>query len=225
MLDQVTAPTDAHASVSVSTEARGRARDIRRQIEREDAEYDRTILALLQPARDRLKRFPRRSLRPETLVDLIEGWRHLDARDWRLDLNAELERTRAALVERRLVAGHTRHANGVDQWEATEADIAAVEIALLIDHSTLHLRSRCLATFSQHAIARRLQRHADGSVEALLHDIAVVADAAAGELVAGAGYRVRTHPDGGGWRGRAVLQTGPDRVTRTVIAVRTWMPE
>ena len=157
MLDQVTAPT-----VPISTAARGQARDIRRQIEREDAAYDRTILALLQPARDRLKRFPRRSLRPAMLVDLIEGWRHLDARDWRLDLNAELERTRAALVERRLVAGHTRHANGVDQWEATEADIAAVEIALLIDRSTLHLRSRCLATFSQHAIARRLQRHADG---------------------------------------------------------------
>ena len=57
-----------------------------------------------------------------------------------------------------------------------------------------------------------------------MHDINLVAVAVSGEpLAAGAGYRVRTDEDGGGWRGRVINQTGADSVTRNVLAVRTWM--
>jgi hypothetical protein len=71
-------------------------------------------------------------------------------------------------------------------------------------------------------LARRLQPHPDGAIEALMYDINLIAGAACDELVVGAGYRVRTHEDDGGWRGRCIRQTGPDRVSRPVLAVRTW---
>jgi len=100
-----------------------------------------------------------------------------------------------------------------------------MRVVLLINRSSAHLESRCLATLSLHAVARRLQRAQDGSTAALLHDVLLVARAAGGELTAGAGYRVRTDEDGGGWRGRAIRQIGPDHRQRNVLAVRTWLPD
>jgi hypothetical protein len=53
---------------------------------------------------------------------------------------------------------------------------------------------------------------------ASLRDMDLVAQVDHSQLVAGAGFRVATYADVGGWRGRAVLQDGP-----TVLSVRTWL--
>ena len=74
-----------------------------------------------------------------------------------------------------------------------------------------------------HALARRLQRGADGSTEALVADMALVGEAASGDAVVGAGYRVRTAPDGGGWRGWVINMAGRDGVPQAVLSTRTWM--
>jgi hypothetical protein len=48
----------------------------------------------------------------------------------------------------------------------------------------------------------------------------LVAQVDRSRLVSGAGFKVATDADGGGWRGRAILQDG-----LPLLAVRTWLPE
>ena len=200
-----------------------RAHDLRRSIAAEDSEYDLIVVQLIEPVRDRLRRFPHRSLRPQMLIDLIQRWSYMPCRNWRIGLDAKLDKARATLIEHRLVAGVMRRKDD-PAWVGIEEDLAVIRVELLVNRSSAHLESHCVATFSLHAIARRLQRAQDGSVEALLHDnINLVVEAASSELTAGAGYRVRTHDGGGGWRGRVIKQTGADHVTRPVLSIRTWL--
>lgn len=215
MLDELARPT-----VPVAREFYGRARDLRRKVAAEDPLFDATIRSLLAPLRLRLQRYPLRPPRQEALADVITGWLNMPCRDWRLSCDAQLDKGRAALTERRLVAGKLRP-NDPDR--ADEDDVAALAITLAIGKGTISLHNRCLATFSLHALARRLQRASDGSVEALLHDIDVAAQAACGALTAGAGYRIATHEDGGGWRGRGMRQRQPSGDVQTVLSVRTWL--
>jgi hypothetical protein len=169
-----------------------RAHDLRRSIAAEDSEYDLIVVQLIEPVR-----FPHRSLRPQMLIDLIQGWRYMPCRNWRIGHDAKLDKARASLIEHRLVAGVMRRKDD-PAWVGIEEDLAVIRVELLVNRSSAHLESHCVATFSLHAIARRLQRAQDGSIEALLHDIDLVAEAASSELTAGEGYRVRTHDDGGG---------------------------
>ena len=221
MLD-LAATTERSPDPAIGREFYGRARDIRRKVAAEDRIYDATIDVLIEPVRDRLRRFPHRSLRKEMLVDLVQSWRFMPCRDWRLDLSARLDRTRAALTEYRLVAGVMRRKDDPN-WVGLEQDVALIRVQLDVSRHVVHLESRCVATLSLHAIARRLQRHPDGSIEALLHDVLLVAQAASGELVPGAGYRVRTDADGGGWRGRCIRQHHVNGSEQNVLSVRTWL--
>jgi hypothetical protein len=109
-------------------------------------------------------------------------------------------------------------------WQGgMEPDIGVVVVRMEVDRNAAQLVSRCIVTFSLHAVARRLQRHPDGSIEAVLYDFNLAAQAASGGLVAGAGYRVRTDGHGGGWRGRVINHTLADGSQRPVLAIRTWL--
>jgi hypothetical protein len=83
VLDQAT--TARSVSVvpppAIGREWFGRARDLRRRVEREDTQFIDTIHALLMPAQLRLVRYPHRKLRPEMLIDLVQGWRFMGPRD------------------------------------------------------------------------------------------------------------------------------------------------
>jgi hypothetical protein len=220
VLDELAASSDIEAPVPV--EFYGRARDMRRCIAIEDGQYDATVDVLIEPVRDRLARYPQRSLRQEMLIDLVQGWRFMACRDWRLSLDARLAKSRASLTEHRLVAGVMRR-RGDPNWHGIEEDLAIIRADLKINRGSAHLESRCVATLSLHAIARRLQRHPDGSIEAVLFDVNLIAQAAGGALVAGAGYRMRTDEQGGGWRGRVIRQRLESGSEQNVLAVRTWL--
>jgi hypothetical protein len=168
VLDQVAVSTDTYTP-AVGAQWMGQARDIRRRIAAEDTQYDRLVAALVAPVKDRLHRFPHRSLRQQMLVDLVQRWRFMAPRDWRLDLDAKLDKACATLIEHRLVAGVMRRKDDPN-WVGIEEDLAIIRVELLVNRSSAHLESHCIATFSLHAIARRLQRHPDGSVESLMHD-------------------------------------------------------
>jgi hypothetical protein len=210
----------AYAPVSITAEARGKARDLRRRVEREDGTYIATVHAVVEPVRDRLRRFPRRHVRPQMLIDLVQQWRFMPCRDYRLDLEAQLERKRLALVERRLVAGQMK----LEGWPDAEPDIGIGEVALLIDGAHIRVQTRTVCAFSLHAVARRYQRNPDGDDAAMLFDMDVVAriDQAA---LSGGGFKVTTHQDGGGWRGRVVRVQDRDGERVPVLSIRTWMPE
>jgi hypothetical protein len=152
------------------------------------------------------------------LADIVTGWLNLPCRDWRLSCDARLDAKRASVVEVRLVAGTLQR----EDWDGSEDDLGIQEMHLDVDRARVSLDGRCLATLSLHAIARRLQRHPDGSIESLLHDIGLIATAARGALVAGGGYKIRTEADGGGWRGRAIVQVDKGQ-RQTALAVRTWL--
>ena len=221
MLDQITAQTETRPPVPIGAQFMGRARDLRRRVEREDTAYDAAVNQLIDPVMSRLRRHPARSVRPETLADLVNQWHSLSCSEWRLSCAGELEKHRCAVVDRRLSAGKLQHKG----WNGDgEEDIGVIEVALLIDRNRLHLRTRCLCTISLHAIGRRLQRHPDGTDEALLHDIGLAGEAASGELVAGAGYKIATDPQtGSGWRGRVIRQRQPGGEAYPVLSIRTWL--
>ena len=136
--------------------------------------YVSTLEALLEPVHYRLKRFPERKLRPEMLAAVVQGWRYMDARNFRLDLTAKLDRTRAMLTERRLVAGRMRRP-GDPNWRGAEDDVAVNAISLLVVGNDAKLHTSTLCTFSLHALARRIQRGVDSDDAALLFDMDVVA--------------------------------------------------
>jgi hypothetical protein len=200
----------------------GKARDLRRRVAAEDPVFDATVDALLGPVRDRRRRFPHRSLRQETLINLVQSWRFMPCRDWRLDLTARLDKGKASLCEYRLVAGEMRKPNDPN-WLGHEDDVAAIKIDMAISGASVHLLSYCVTTFSLHALARRYQRGADSSDEALLHDCLVATRIDPATLPGAGGHKITTDEHGGGWRGRTVRQIGPDGVERRVLAIRTWM--
>jgi hypothetical protein len=215
VLDQLSEP-----SVPVGAEFFGKARYLRRRVEREDAQFVATINGLIAPIEQRLRKYPTRKLRPEMLAALIQSWRFVDCRDLRLDLDARLERTRCTLVERRVIAGRMQFLD--EDRDGDEPDIAVNELGLMIDGNRFQLRGRMICAFSMHAIARRLQRAQDGSDAGLLHDMNVAANIDHSTL-SGGGFKVVTHSDGGGWRGRVVRMKRNDGEPVPVLSIRTWL--
>jgi hypothetical protein len=169
VLEAVAAPIerpDAPPRVPVGAQWTGLARDIRRRIVAEDRLYDAALRRLTAPLRERLRRYPGRCLRQQMLADIVTGWLNLPCRDWRLSCDARLDAKRASVVEVRLVAGTLQR----EDWDGSEDDLGIQEMHLDVDRARVSLDGRCLATLSLHAIARRLQRHPDGSIESLLHE-------------------------------------------------------
>jgi hypothetical protein len=217
VLDHIDEP-----AVPVGEEFFGKARDFRRRVQHEDTQFIATIGGLIEPIRQRLLKYPARKLRPEMLAAVVQSWRFVDYRDFRLDLDARLERTRCMLVERRIVAGEMQFLD--EDRDGDEPDVAVSEIGLSIDGNRFVLRGIIVCALSMHAIARRLQRAQDGSDAALLHDMNVAANIDHSKL-SGGGFKVTTDEHGGGWRGRVVRMAGDGDEPVPVLSIRTWIPE
>jgi hypothetical protein len=81
------------------------------------------------------------------LVDLIQRWRFIAPRDWRLSLDAKLDKACATLIEHRLAAGYMRRKDDPN-WVGIEEDLAVIHVQLNVNRSYAHLASRCIATIS-----------------------------------------------------------------------------
>jgi hypothetical protein len=205
---------------AVSAEFMGRARQLRREVEVEERAHDATVEQLMAPVMARFKRHPNRPLRQLMLNETITRWMAMEPSDYRLSINARLDKGSANLREVRLDAGRMRRLD----WEGAEEDLGASEIILTVEGNRARIRGRCLVAFSLHGIARRLQRGADGSTEALLHDLHLATEAVSrGPLKIGAGYRITTDEDGGGWRGRVLSVTRANGLRAPVLSIRTWI--
>jgi hypothetical protein len=215
-------PDGVASSPVVPKEYVGRARALRQRIEAEDDEYAATIGKLIAPIAARRRKFPVRNLRPGMLPAFVQGWRYMDARDYRTDLAARLERTRASITERRVVAGAARSgAWGEDDFEI---GVGIDEVTVTVDGNRLDLSSRTLVLFSLHALARRYQRGRDNDDAAILHDLDLAARADPDGLDAGGGFKIATDAEGGGWRGRLVwLHDQNSADPRLTVLVRTWI--
>jgi len=199
----------------------GKARAFRNRVAAEDETCISTIKALLGPVHQRLQRFPDRKLRPVMLAAVVQGWRYMDARNFRLDLTAKLDRTRAMLTERRVVAGQMRRSSDPN-WQDVEDDVAVNAISLLVAGNEAKLHISTLCTFSLHALARRIQLGVDSDDAALLFDMDVVAKVDQARL-GGGGFKVITTQNGGGWRGRVVRRRTEDGELVPMLSIRTWL--
>jgi hypothetical protein len=206
-------------AVPIGAEYWGKARAFRMRVVAEDAAFGRELDAWVKPIIERLKRHPNRPLRPGTLAALIEAWRFTEHRNFRIDLDAKLERKRASIVERRVVSGQM-HREG---WQGYEDDVGVNALGVLINGPDVQFRSKTLCNFSLHSIARRLQRGRDASDEALMFDMDLVAKIDQEKLDAPGGFKVRTDAEGGGWRGRTVMQSSSGAPPVRVLSIRTWL--
>jgi hypothetical protein len=214
MPDGITAPS------VLPREFLGKARAFRHRVEAEDAAYTIAVRVLTAPIIARLRKFPRRGMRPFVLPAFIEGWRYMDQRNYRTDLTARLERTRASITERRIASGRVRLRDWGEDDSEPGVGVDLVEVS--IDGNKLSLSQRPLCLFSLHAIGRRLQRARDTDDAAILHDLDLAARVDLAGLDPG-GFKIATDEDGGGWRGRMVMLRTADTIDpRPTLLIRTW---
>jgi hypothetical protein len=219
VLDRRAVEPDLHAP-AVGTEFMGRARQLRQEIEAEDRAHDAIVDRLMAPIRARFKRHPNRPLRQLMLNETIARWMAMEPSDYRLSINARLDKGSAHLREVRLDTGRMKHPD----WENAEEGLGASEITLTVESNRARIRGRSLVAFSLHSIARRLERGADDSIEALLHDLYLATEAVSRcPLRVGADYRITTGEDGRGWRGRVLSVTAANGLRTQVLSIRTWL--
>jgi hypothetical protein len=211
------------SSERIGAEAVGRARDFRRRVMTDDTAFITVMERLVEPVRVRLKRYPNRKLRRELLIDLERQWRCGVPTRFRLSYSAKLDSGWGEIAERRVTAGQTRRIND-PEWRGLEDDVSIVETQLLAMPGRFRLHSTTLCTFSQHAVARRLQRGVGIDDEALITDLAVVAAIDVDQVPADEGFKIVTDRHGSSWRGRVAKQQEQDGTITRMISVRTWLP-
>jgi hypothetical protein len=189
----------------------------------DDKAFITVMERLVDPVRVRLKRCPNRKLRLELLIDLERRWRCDMPTRFRLSYSAKLDSGWGEIAERRVTAGQTRRIND-PEWRGLEDDVSIVETQLLAMPGRFRLHSTTLCTFSQHAVARRLQRGVGADDEALLTDLALVAAIDVDQVPADEGFEIVTDRHGSGWRGRVAKQQEQDGTITRMISVRTWLP-
>ncbi len=203
----------------VLCEHAGLARDLRRRVAAEERELAIVFTAAMEPIKDRLRRYPGRSLRPELLTDLARRWRAAPA-VFRLSFDVKRDRNACVITEVRLSAGSMERLND-PAWNGMEPTIAIILNEFLAWKEKTKLRERPRALFSLHAIARRLQRDPRCDDAVLISDMALVAKIDVANIGHEEGFVIHTRE--GGWRGRAVRNKTRDGEVQRLIAVRTWM--
>ena len=200
----------------------GRARAFWSDLDASDTEFKAAINAILRPLHHRWNQ--RRSLRAEHLADCRRQWEQLPPFG-RLGLKVEANpaKRQLSIAELRLACGDMKFM----RWAGgpNELSIAAELVTLIASKKRFSMHAEVLAIVSFHALARRIQRGADGSHEAIMRDIAALIAAHESILAQPGASRSFTFtlPDGGQWIGAAVEAQFVDRrPARRVLAVRTY---
>lgn len=204
----------------ISATAAGLARDFCRRVEAEERAWSAFIYIVTEPIKLRQVRHPNRKARPEALAQLARRLRSDAPKHFRLSFTAQLSGAKGCIIERRICSVSLQPVKDPG-WVGTEADINVCEFRLVADSHGAHPTSHMICAFSQHALARRFQRGRGTDDEAIMRDIALVADIDVTSFPEGGGVKIVTDADGGGWRGR--LARLANYGNRRIIAVRTWV--
>jgi hypothetical protein len=209
VLDQATAPTVSH----VSAEHRGQARAFRNAVKLVDVAFDAALDIIAAPLRARLQRHPK--LRAEMLPDVARQYDQLIPSQYRIGkIDGAKHKTEFAIRERRICVSWLKH----DEWdpEQHEPGVSICKFTFSMHQGRLRTRWTPLINVSLHALARRVERHHDRSHEALLRDVAQLADT--GDI---AGDRIDT--PNGWWLGSVINAADEHGRTIRMRNVRTWI--
>ena len=109
----------------------------------------------LGPLRERLKRYPRKPVRPETLVDARRIWQREMPACGSLARFCKIEdRWQPCFYELRLGASRF----GREDWSEATDGVLVVLIGATVTNGVLRVRAVILATVSAHALGRRYER-------------------------------------------------------------------
>jgi hypothetical protein len=175
-----------HAN-GLSTEARRCVRLLGDRIKQSDDNYVRTASLLCEPVRDRLKRYPRRTVRDDMLFDLAQGFRKLQP-DWRLVLDiARAEKRHFELVDYRLSSSEWFDDRWVEpEWQSS---IAICKVTVEVDAHGVEAKTIVLVNLSYHALGRWFERTQHYDYTALLTDLRpLIASAAVDRVPCGTGF-------------------------------------
>jgi hypothetical protein len=201
----------------VPAEFRGLARLFRDEVKRVDVRMNEALAAIARPLVARLRRHPR--LRHELIAAAVKIYHATTPAEFRLgEIEVNPDRDAFLIAETRATATWIN----IAAWnndDATEPGVAVARFALAMRPGRGMVQAWIpRGIVSLHALARRLERGADRSHDALLADLAVLTAAGADD------DRMAT-PSGGFWLGPMEVMGGTDKVTARARNVRTWVPE
>jgi hypothetical protein len=195
----------------VGAEFVGLARVFRGLVQHVDQRVHDALVDIAQPLRKRLREHPR--LRSEQASGALRLYHLLVPEQCRISIDAARHKTDFMVVEQRLMPSRLRH----DDWGDSEPAEPGISICKLYfgtkDGKVIH-RVHPRVAVSLHAIARRVERGADRSHDALLADIAI--------LVNADGEDVPTPASDGQWLGNSIIAQDDGKPCR-LLNVRTWV--
>ncbi len=208
---------------TVPTDCYHRARRFWRELNTTDAQFKIELDSILAPVAERYKtaRNPRR----EQLLGFRREWEQLPSFG-RLGIKSKATRhaDNCPLPKRGISCGDMKYS----RWTEGPKEITfGVELfTFTADKKRWTMIAECLATFSLHAIARRIERGRDTSYQAIIADLTTLV--AAYDYIMAAPYPAMTFEvptaDGGRWIGECVSADFVDgRPQRKVMAVRTYL--
>lgn len=193
----------------VPREFLGMAREFRNVLVAEDPGAGEQQNAIAAGLRARL---PKGSLpRPEALKAAAKAWREVPATG-RLQLEIELSIRRLVIRELRVGAADNRFPG----WKEWEDSFVILLTGFSLVRWNFQYHYEMLASISLHGLARRFQRGADNSTDAVVADISALATSTP-ECTAPGRFEVRVAD--GRWAGRVV----PVRDGAPVLAARTFL--
>jgi hypothetical protein len=178
---------------------------------------------MIEPIERRIRRYPLRKFRPETLRGFEREWRQNMPQEFSVDLTTDWQRHGVTITERRIGVAEF-HDDGWD-GDYVEAEVSIGDVTATLNHKTAKVEFTTRAIFSLHALTSRYRWGWDNTDAALIRDI--VAGGAFDIAAMPAGDGVVTIPigdDGAGWRARVVEAEINGSRTARVIAVRSWWP-
>jgi hypothetical protein len=184
----------------VPREHLGRARELRNRVLAEDARVVPVLLGVAEPLLRRLVRHP--ALRREHVAGAVRDWQVRMPGRYRIGAVSVSRGKVFAISEKRLSA-HTLRVRG---WDGEEPGVSIIQFGLCVLDGALKPIRATMALASLHSIARRIERGHERSEDAVLRDLARLADP--------------TDAEGSGWLGRmSAIPSGEE-----VFNARSWWP-
>jgi hypothetical protein len=203
-----------------SIEATGRARAFRNRVADENARYLAASWRMVEPIQARIRKFPLRNFRPETLRSFERAWRNDMPQEFSIELATEWPRHGLIVTERRIGVAEFHDEGWREGYQEPEISIGVVCVTL--NRRTAKVQFTTKAIVSLPALARRVQWGWDSSDAALIRDIAVLGEFDVAAIPEGAFFTIPVGTEGAGWRARAVRTQINDDRTERVICCRDW---
>jgi hypothetical protein len=205
-------PTAPSPGARIPLEFIGQARALRQRIDRENERYEKAAERLIKPFRpaDRWHPMPRVAM----LEELGQRWRGLPAVG-RLRATASCNSGKLSITEMRVEPSRLKIAAWQD--ELGEPAVSIILRMISISPPRFSDRTRTAAIFGLHALARRHERGANRTAQAVLEDMKALGLAYHTVLKAEDEFAIPA-PGGGRWIGSVMVEE-----TWPLLCVRTYV--